>query len=691
MATAQPAAPPTPQEIQRKLGSPTLPAAPGPTLSSSLESVDLQRRLSSASRRAHGSMSSGDEEDSSSPPMRGVAHLSAISETDDALASGSESDASSIGERRGSRPAHPQLDPVRTSRDSGGLSENVALKSGYLMKKGEKRKTWKKRWFVLRGGQLAMYKTDKEYRLLRLIPITDIHSVSPVELKKHFHAFGIVTPRRTYYVEASSPDEVQSWCRLISRATDDYRSRATVTSMDTPSGTNTEQPTPVGPSPAQTPRAVPHDSFSPATNAIPIPSSSPSGAAQLSSSPSAFAPSSYASTSSQSYAHGSVPPTSSFAPSPPGGGLGLQGASDLELRSLDAGISQLSLGSVPAFDPSSHTGRGVPQRSASGVSDTLSLPPPPPGPGGMLQVPMPSPGVASSSEDEDGFETYEQQFGSPGSYLPQPQQAQQFQQQQQPGPFAQQQQQPPSALPMQVAPPVVAGPADPNKVILTGYLMKQGKRKNWRKRWFVLQSSMLMYSRSHMDTKFHRQIPLTSILDAIEYDPSAHAAPSKRGLPLSSSHPLSPSSPSSGPSHPPLGDRNYEHCFKIITPKRTYLCCAPNEEDEIKWLAALQCLVARRTQAAVNGSSSSSLPPPPARDAQRSMSLPRPVSSLSPSSVAAVETDAVGALPQRTASQSAASSGRPTHGRQRSVTDAARQAVKDVERRFHPPASAAAA
>lgn len=112
---------------------------------------------------------SGDEGDEgSSPPMRPTAHLSAISEAEDALASGSESDASSFNggglSRQGSRSAayaqhdHPAS---RTSRDSGGLSENVALKSGYLMKKGEKRKTWKKRWFVLRGGQLAMYKTDK--------------------------------------------------------------------------------------------------------------------------------------------------------------------------------------------------------------------------------------------------------------------------------------------------------------------------------------------------------------------------------------------------------------------------------------------------------------------------------------------------------------------------------------------------
>jgi hypothetical protein len=42
-------------------------------------------------------------------------------------------------------------------------------------------------------------------------------------------------------------------------------------------------------------------------------------------------------------------------------------------------------------------------------------------------------------------------------------------------------------------------PKDPTKVILSGYLMKCGsKRRNWRKRWFVLTAERLVYSRSHM-------------------------------------------------------------------------------------------------------------------------------------------------------------------------------------------------
>jgi hypothetical protein len=40
---------------------------------------------------------------------------------------------------------------------------------------------------------------------------------------------------------------------------------------------------------------------------------------------------------------------------------------------------------------------------------------------------------------------------------------------------------------------------DPAKTILSGYLMKCGsKRRNWRKRWFVLSGEKLIYSGSHM-------------------------------------------------------------------------------------------------------------------------------------------------------------------------------------------------
>ncbi len=69
--------------------------------------------------------------------------------------------------------------------DNGEAQHNMitesTVKSGYLEKKGEKRKTWKKRWFVLRSSKLAYYKNDKEYQLLRFIDVGDIKTVASVE------------------------------------------------------------------------------------------------------------------------------------------------------------------------------------------------------------------------------------------------------------------------------------------------------------------------------------------------------------------------------------------------------------------------------------------------------------------------------------------------------------------------------
>jgi hypothetical protein len=53
----------------------------------------------------------------------------------------------------------------------------------------------------------------------------------------------------------------------------------------------------------------------------------------------------------------------------------------------------------------------------------------------------------------------------------------------------------------QSSPPPIGtlkGHLNPERIVLSGYLMKQGKRKNWRKRWFVLTSDKLLYARSHM-------------------------------------------------------------------------------------------------------------------------------------------------------------------------------------------------
>ncbi|CAO3658659.1 unnamed protein product [Rhizopus stolonifer] len=95
-------------------------------------------------------------------------------------------------------------------------SEN-ALKSGYLLKKDEKGRTWKKRWFVLRSAKLAIYKDNKEYKLLQLIDLDEIHKVVQVTTYSKY-AFALVTPKQALFVQASDTNEMKDWMTRINQA-----------------------------------------------------------------------------------------------------------------------------------------------------------------------------------------------------------------------------------------------------------------------------------------------------------------------------------------------------------------------------------------------------------------------------------------------------------------------------------------
>lgn len=67
---------------------------------------------------------------------------------------------------------------------------------------------------------------------------------------------------------------------------------------------------------------------------------------------------------------------------------------------------------------------------------------------------------------------------------------------------------------------------DPHKVILSGYLTKLGnKRKTWRKRWFVLTSGELVYTKSHMVSLY--SCPKASLLMRPTGHPRSSRHPAK--------------------------------------------------------------------------------------------------------------------------------------------------------------------
>jgi hypothetical protein len=87
---------------------------------------------------------------------------------------------------------------------------------------------------VLRPAHLAYYKTSAEYQLLRLLDLAEVHSCTQVNLKKHENTFGLVSPSRTFYLQASSPSEVQEWVHALEDARHALMATSTQTSMTAP-------------------------------------------------------------------------------------------------------------------------------------------------------------------------------------------------------------------------------------------------------------------------------------------------------------------------------------------------------------------------------------------------------------------------------------------------------------------------
>lgn len=239
-------APPSPQEIQRKLSmhSPTAPVpiskrnsvrqtAP---LSGTESDSDAGGALASSSVTSQGITS---EFSSSLQP------LSAIAEK--RTPSGEETDEDDEDE-------DDRVFATRGPTDKE-VKDEVVIKSGFLWKKGERRKTWKKRWFVLRTAKIGLYKNEQEYKLLRLVDLNDVHSVAPCELKKHSNTFAVVTPARTYYLQAESATGCESWVHAMN----DARMRLKELGADTPvPQTPPSGPTITIPTVAQSPTQIPH-------------------------------------------------------------------------------------------------------------------------------------------------------------------------------------------------------------------------------------------------------------------------------------------------------------------------------------------------------------------------------------------------------------------------------------------------
>ncbi|KAI7893429.1 uncharacterized protein EV154DRAFT_152232 [Mucor mucedo] len=351
------------------------------------------------------------------------------------------------------------------------LQTEKVLKAGYLLKKGEKRRTWKKRWFVLRTTKLAMYKDKKEYKLLRIIDLHEIHKVVRVTSKnKYKYVFAFVTAKRMYYVQANDQADMDDWFNLITQAKQEQR---LYDADDDTSSINHDQ---------EFAKDVVTSYKS--NHIIQNQRRQSSGGG--------------------TYDFVSPP---DFHPTKP---------VDIPKKSSSTPLSEYAIGHTYPLSPSSdHTNQ-------MSVID----------------------GIASSEDDEE--------YG--------------------------------------VDKANIQSEESRNRVLIEGYLLKLGRNKGWRKRWFVLRTDTLAYYEDDKEYSPHRIIPLHHIIDSLEIDPVS---------------------------------KSKQNCFKIIIPKRSYVLCASTENDMDSWLNALVVAIRRAKRDADDTSkpSTPSTPQPQYQQPGRQLSL----------------------------------------------------------------------
>jgi len=111
-------------------------------------------------------------------------------------------------------------------------------KDGYLTKQGGSIKTWRKRYFVLKGRVLYYYKTPKDLQFTGRIdvePASLIKDESEKGKKKNKPGlFSITTAKRIFFMHPDKPEETKLWVEAIQRSIETLRGPSVVSVVDPP-------------------------------------------------------------------------------------------------------------------------------------------------------------------------------------------------------------------------------------------------------------------------------------------------------------------------------------------------------------------------------------------------------------------------------------------------------------------------
>jgi len=93
-----------------------------------------------------------------------------------------------------------------------------AKKSGYLFKQGGLVKSWKKRWFVVRGDSMYYYDDSKSLQQKGSFCITNCiaqEAKNKTQRENSFAIYDVDNKSRTYFLQALSPNDYDDWVNFL--------------------------------------------------------------------------------------------------------------------------------------------------------------------------------------------------------------------------------------------------------------------------------------------------------------------------------------------------------------------------------------------------------------------------------------------------------------------------------------------
>lgn len=112
-----------------------------------------------------------------------------------------------------------------------------------MTKQGGKVKTWKKRWFLLKGSSLYYYKSKRDNDVTGAIELTKESFVKREEKKKKY-AFSVGTTKRVFYMYPDTQSDQEGWMKTLSAVVDSLKSPPKSEPSPQPAATPTPTPQP---------------------------------------------------------------------------------------------------------------------------------------------------------------------------------------------------------------------------------------------------------------------------------------------------------------------------------------------------------------------------------------------------------------------------------------------------------------